>query len=111
MGYLLERLATYGTLAPGRLNDHVLKDLRGIWCKGTVKGRLEQDGWGAEFGFPGLVLDLEGDEIEVDVFQSIDLPAHWDRLDKFEGKEYRRVITKVCTDDGEIDSHIYILNK
>lgn len=108
---LVERLATYGTLAPGKPNSFMLKDLNGRWVKGSVQGRLEQGGWGAELGFPGLVLDPDGEAIEVDVFESPDLPAHWERLDNFEGDGYRRVKTKVDAPNGEIEAHIYILSK
>ncbi len=106
----VERLATYGTLAPGRQNNHVLNGLNGSWRKGVVKGSLEQDGWGAELGYPGLVLDPAGDAIEVDVFESADLPAYWDRLDRFEGDGYRRVVVSVNTRDGDIDAYIYVLS-
>ena len=34
------RLATYGTLAPGRANAQQLAALAGHWRRGTVKGRL-----------------------------------------------------------------------
>ena len=46
------RLATYGTLAPGRVNNHHLADLGGFWRQGTVTGRLVEAGWGAKLGFP-----------------------------------------------------------
>jgi hypothetical protein len=54
------RLAVYGTLAPGRPNHHQLNSLSGRWIKGTVRGQLLQEGWGAELGYPGIVLDLDG---------------------------------------------------
>jgi len=105
------RLATYGTLAPGRANHHQLADLRGQWRGGTVRGRLLEEGWGARLGYPGLVLDPEAGEVEVQLFESADLPDHWPRLDAFEGAGYRRVVAQVRTDDGAFDACIYVLNR
>jgi gamma-glutamylcyclotransferase (GGCT)/AIG2-like uncharacterized protein YtfP len=105
----LERLATYGTLAPGRPNHHQLSDLDGRWLKGRVTGRLVAAGWGADLGFPALVLDPDGTAVDVQVFESADLPAHWSRLDRFEGPGYDRAVTTVRTADGELEASIYVL--
>ena len=104
------RLATYGTLAPGRVNNHQLAELKGSWLQGTVRGRLVEAGWGAKLGCPGLVLDPLGQVVEVHVFESSDLPDHWPRLDAFEGAGYRRVVTQVCTLDGDLDVSIYVID-
>lgn len=103
------RLATYGTLAPGRVNHHRLAGLKGQWRQGTVRGRLTDAGWGAALGYPGLVLDPSGLAVEVHLFESADLPDHWPHLDAFEGTGYRRVVTQVLTADGERDAWIYVL--
>jgi gamma-glutamylcyclotransferase (GGCT)/AIG2-like uncharacterized protein YtfP len=102
------RLASYGTLAPGRANHHQLDGLNGTWQPGTVRGHLRHTGWGAAFGYPMLLLDPEGPVVEVQLFESPDLPAHWDRLDEFEGPEYRRVVTEIGTADGPRQAHIYV---
>ena len=104
------RLATYGTLAPGRANSGQLADLKGAWRQGTVRGRLVESGWGAEHGYPGLILDPSGQVIEVYIFESSELPDHWLRLDEFEGAGYRRVVTQVRTEDGDLDASIYVIN-
>ncbi len=104
------RLATYGTLAPGRVNSHQLADLKGHWLQGTVRGRLVEAGWGAELGYPGLILDPPEQVIDVYVFESPELPDHWPRLDAFEGAGYRRVVTQVSTDDGDLDASIYVID-
>ena len=104
------RLASYGTLAPGRVNAHQLAGLKGDWRRGTVRGRLIEVGWGTELGYPGLILDPSGDVVDVHVFESPDLPDHWRRLDAFEGPGYRRVVTRVSTMDGEIDASIYVVD-
>ncbi|MHA1166069.1 MAG: gamma-glutamylcyclotransferase family protein [Alphaproteobacteria bacterium] len=104
------RLATYGTLAPGQANNDQLADLKGNWRQGTVRGRLVEAGWGAELGYPGLILDPAGQVIEVYIFESSELPNHWLRLDEFEGAGYRRVVTQVSTVDGDLDASIYVID-
>ena len=103
------RLATYGSLAPGRPNHHQLDGLEGRWSRGHVRGTLVNAGWGAGLGYPALVLDPAGPAVEVDVFESTSLPAHWSRLDEFEGPGYARVATTVATGWGHLDAFIYVL--
>jgi gamma-glutamylcyclotransferase (GGCT)/AIG2-like uncharacterized protein YtfP len=103
------RLATYGTLAPGRVNHHHVSALEGHWLRGEVRGALIAEGWGSEYGFPGVVLDESGESVVVDVLESADLPAHWARLDEFEGPGYQRVITIVSASHGPIEACIYVL--
>jgi gamma-glutamylcyclotransferase (GGCT)/AIG2-like uncharacterized protein YtfP len=103
------RLATYGTLAPGKPNHHQLAGLEGVWLRGVVHGRLFESGWGAALGYPGLILDPEAPAVPVDLFQSADLPDHWARLDDFEGEGYRRAVATVATDQGELEACIYVL--
>ena len=104
-----QRLATYGTLAPGRANAHQLESLQGDWSQGNVRGYLKAEGWAAQMGYPGLILDPAGDKIEVHVFQSPDLPHHWARLDAFEGAGYARVAVSVETPSGCVPAYIYAL--
>jgi gamma-glutamylcyclotransferase (GGCT)/AIG2-like uncharacterized protein YtfP len=105
------RLATYGTLSPGQMNHHHLSALEGRWQRGTINGWLTEGGWGSALGFPGLVLDPTGPTVEVHLFESEELPEHWSRLDEFEGSGYRRVVTQVCTGEGEIPAYIYVLSE
>lgn len=105
----MERLATYGTLRPGQRNHGQVAGLRGRWLSGSVRGRLLPIGWGAGYGFPGLVLDDTGNMISVEVLESLDLGDHWERLDAFEGDEYRRVRVSVSTDDGPVEAFIYVV--
>ena len=102
------RLAVYGTLAPGRVNHDQLAGLDGRWRQGTVRGILVDAGWGASLGYPALTLDPQGPIVAVFLFESRDLPAHWARLDEFEGDGYRRVVTTVSTPDGDVDASIYV---
>ena len=101
------RLASYGSLAPGRENHHQLAGLNGRWQRGTVLGKLIEAGWGSGLGYPALILDELGPAVEVQVFESPDLPSHWQRLDEFEGPDYRRVVTQVHTGEGELSAYIY----
>jgi gamma-glutamylcyclotransferase (GGCT)/AIG2-like uncharacterized protein YtfP len=105
----LRCLATYGSLAPGRPNHHQLEGLEGRWSRGHVHGTVVDAGWGASLGYPALILDPDGTPIEVHVFESVDLPAHWSRLDRFEGPGYRRVATTVHTTSDDVDAFIYVL--
>ncbi|AJD45861.1 hypothetical protein RGR602_PC01837 (plasmid) [Rhizobium gallicum bv. gallicum R602sp] len=69
------RLATYGSLAPGRVNHYQLAGLEGTWRKGTVRGTLVESGWEAALGFPGLLLDESGvAAVNVLLFESPDRP-------------------------------------
>jgi gamma-glutamylcyclotransferase (GGCT)/AIG2-like uncharacterized protein YtfP len=102
------RLAVYGTLAPGKPNHHQLARLEGSWRPGRVSGRSIDHGWGAAIGYPALELDPAAPPVDVHLFESPDLPGHWDRLDAFEGEGYRRVIASVSTEEGEVDAWIYV---
>ena len=109
---MTQNLFVYGTLAPGRPNEHVLTALGGSWQSATVKGHLKQRGWGAEMGYPGLVLDEAGEEIKGFIFASEHLGEHWDTLDDFEGAQYKRVLAEVYLDGGNsTEAHIYVLRK
>ena len=109
---MTHRLFVYGTLAPGRPNEHVLADVRGEWEPATVTGTLFQEGWGAAADYPGIVLDEHGGEVEGFLFSSESLAEHWARLDEFEGEGYERVLTTVKLKDGSaVDAYIYRLSR
>ena len=108
---MIERLFVYGTLAPGRPNEHVLADVPGEWQPATVRGTLLPEGWGAAAGYPGIVLDEQGHEVEGLLFSSESLTEQWARLDEFEGEGYERVPTKAILADGTaVDAYIYRLS-
>jgi len=109
---MLQRLFVYGTLAPGRPNEHVLSGVPGTWEQGTVRGRLIQAGWGAEQGYPGIVIDESGGSVPGYVLTSDALETEWDRLDRFEGSEYQRVMAKVRLDTGlVVEAYVYQLRR
>jgi gamma-glutamylcyclotransferase (GGCT)/AIG2-like uncharacterized protein YtfP len=103
------RLAVYGTLAPGERNHHVLAGLRGTWTNGVVHGERHPTGWGMTYGHPALVWDPDGPPVPVRVLHSSDLPAHWARLDAFEGDGYRRIVVPVTIGDRSEPANIYVL--
>ena len=109
---MIERLFVYGTLAPGRPNEHVLAEIEGAWQTATVTGRLRQEGWGAEMGYPALSLDGGSDTVQGFVFSSENLVDHWGELDAFEGEAYQRVLTDVTGEDGTpIRAFVYALRE
>lgn len=109
---MIDYLFVYGTLGPGRPNEHVMQNIGGEWQPASLRGRLEGAGWGAAMGFPGLVIDESGDEVRGHIFSSAALAGHWAELDAFEGAEYARVLTPVTLADGsQIDAHVYVLRR
>src|ERR1700750_407455 len=61
------RLASYGTLAPGRENHDQLTGLDGRWRKGTVRGTLVE----MSLGHLGLILHPRGFLLEAHLFESL----------------------------------------
>ena len=86
------RLIVYGSLVPGGANHEQLAELSGTWHRGWVTGRLREAGWGAGLGYPALEWAPDGERVPAYMLVSGDLPRHWERLDSFEGDEYRRVL-------------------
>ena len=106
----MERLFIYGSLQPGAPNEHVLAPLEGDWQPAVVKGRLIESGWGAELGYPGMVIDPGGEDIPGQLLSSRSLTAMWSELDALEGEEYERVVTPVILESGEqVDAWVYAL--
>lgn len=107
---MIEYLFVYGTLAPGRANEHKLEAIGGNWKNATVTGFLRDEGWGSEMGYPGIELDKKVEKVEGFVFISENLSDYWQALDEFEGKAYQRVLTNVVLEDGtNINAYIYSL--
>ena len=105
-----EQLFVYGTLGPGRVNGQVLEAIGGTWQTATIFGSLRQEGWGADFGYPGITLDEHGGEVEGFLFSSENLSDHWTALDQFEGEAYERVLAKVKLKGGNlVDAYTYTL--
>lgn len=108
---MIERLFVYGTLAPGRPNEHILKDIDGSWQPATVKGFLHDEGWGATMGYPAIKLDDAGEVVNGFLFTSDNLDEHWPRIDEFEGDAYERVLVDVTLADGIMtNAFVYALS-
>ena len=100
-------LFVYGTLAPGRPNEHILKPYSGTWSKAYVFGTLHNEGWGAELGYPGITLDGNA-AVDGFVFESQELGKLWPKLDEFEGDAYSRKEVKAFLESGEqVSAYIY----
>jgi gamma-glutamylcyclotransferase (GGCT)/AIG2-like uncharacterized protein YtfP len=86
------RLAIYGSLGPGRENEHVMTEIGGSWREGlSIAGTRLSKGWGASLGYPGVRWETGVGSIDVFIFDSEALPLHWAELDAFEGDEYARL--------------------
>ena len=97
------RLAVYGTLAPGEVNDWVLKPLQGVWSDSFVRGRLYPPGsWGSGIKYPGFRWEPYGSLVNVKVFESSALEFDWERLDAFEGEEYQRILVLAEIEAGTV---------
>jgi gamma-glutamylcyclotransferase (GGCT)/AIG2-like uncharacterized protein YtfP len=77
---MVKKLFVYGTLGPGRPNEHVLKAIGGRWECATVRGKLRQEGWGAEMGYLGIDLDENGEEIDGFLFFHRSQAPAWECL-------------------------------
>ncbi len=107
---MIQRLFVYGTLAPGRPNEHLLGKLNGLWEDAAVTGILQNEGWGAAMGYPAIVLSEDGGEVSGLLFTSEELSDYWSILDEFEGQAYKRVITHAKIKGSRIvDAYIYAL--
>ena len=104
----------YGTLAPNRPNHYKIEHIQGKWREGTIKGKLENKGWGAELGYYGFKHCTEDEQqnIKVYVLFSEHLKDNWTRLDEFEGTGYLRILCKFELENGEIGvGNIYAINE
>ena len=82
---MVHRPFVYGTLAPDRPNEHMLANLPGRWEPAAITGTSLRRAGGATLGYPALVPDENGSEIEGLLFSSEALTDQWARLDEFEG--------------------------
>lgn len=107
----MERLFVYGTLAPGKANHGVLENVPGAWEVATLKGKLLDEGWGADLGCPGIVPSKDGEEVEGHLLTSARLSEYWAILDEFEGSGYKRVPVRVKVKSGAmLEAYVYALN-
>lgn len=96
LGRPSRRLISYGTLRPGRSNSIELADLVGEWTPCFIRGRIFR-----RDGLDFFRWDPAGTVVEAMLFTSDGLPAAWERLDRFEGADYRRRLVPAKTAEGE----------
>lgn len=88
-----ERVFVYGTLRRGGSN-HFRMDKAEFVALGKVRGRLYRIDW-----YPGLVLDEAAGDVVGEVYETT--PGLLEKLDVYEGAEYRRVrVEVVCGGDS-----------
>ena len=104
-----EKLAVYGSLAPGKTNHHIVAPLGGEWSDGLIVGDLFQTGWGAPLGYWAFRPRDGGERIPVKVLTAQKLPGAWGTLDEFEGNEYRRILVPIY-DAGDAASLYTVAN-
>ncbi|MEO0574345.1 MAG: gamma-glutamylcyclotransferase family protein [Pseudomonadota bacterium] len=108
----MERIFIYGSLQPGGPNEHVLADVDDCWEAAVVTGKLVNSGWGASLGYPGLVLDECGQEVQGQILTSTELGAKWAELDQLEGDEYVRTELIALLRNGEkVCAYAYVLKE
>jgi gamma-glutamylcyclotransferase (GGCT)/AIG2-like uncharacterized protein YtfP len=94
------RLVIYGSLAPGERNADQLAGLEGTWSPVKIRGMRHPEGWGITGGYPGFRWDGSRTEVEALLFESPELPGSWERLDRFEGPAYRRILVPAHQEEG-----------
>ncbi|MCI0445620.1 gamma-glutamylcyclotransferase [bacterium] len=86
-------LVVYGTLAPGRVNHHIVEHIAGIWKSDVyVEGEFVGSGWAVELGYPMIRWKPGGSRVASYLLTSEMLPSCWTDLDHFEGPEYCRIL-------------------
>lgn len=94
-------LVVYGTLAPGRVNHHIVEHIAGTWRDDVyVEGEFVNSGWAVEFGYPMMRWKTGGSRIASYLLTSAMLSACWPDLDRFEGSEYCRILIPVFDQQG-----------
>jgi len=103
------RLAVYGSLAPGEPNHWVVSKLQGTWEPGTATGYLFDLTWGPADGYAGFIPDADGNPVPVAVLHSEQLEKNWRSIDDFEGDGYERRVITVSLDSGvQVQACIYV---
>lgn len=97
------RLAVYGTLAPGGTNHTRVAEVHGQWFEGTATGVIEERDGLLEF-YWRLNTDLP---VKVKVLSAHELEKQFNRLDRFEGPRYQRILVPVRIYDRLIVCNIY----
>ncbi len=106
--YPSNRLAVYGTLAPGEPNNSILsKIINNPHNKfsGVVRGSTN-----VKNNLPFFNWRNEENETEVLVYESNLLTKEFTNLDRFEGKSYKRILVPIKVDSKFVIANIYSEN-
>lgn len=104
LGQPSKKLISYSTLSPGQPNHSLISDLRGEWKACVIRGTMSQKDGLSRFSWE----PIGGPEQPASLFMSDDLPSNWSRIDRFEGKEYRRQLVPAKTQAGIAIGYAYI---
>ena len=107
-------LIIYGTLAPTQPNHSKIEHIKGEWRKGSIKGTLVNEGWGAALGYFGFKHTAPEEQVTVPAYILIsdELADYWPYLDDFEGEGYRRLLANYELENGEVGvGNIYAINE
>jgi len=96
-------LLVYGTLAPGRENHHLLSGLAGTWSEVTIEGEI-----GDWLGYPMFRWSEGGAANPAWLLRSAELPAHYERLDRFETDAYARRVIPYSSPAGDGVAQCYV---
>jgi gamma-glutamylcyclotransferase (GGCT)/AIG2-like uncharacterized protein YtfP len=103
-------LFVYGTLRSGERNAGELDRIPGgTRRRASARGTLATRGQGGPYPYPAITLDEAAPEVPGELFSAPTLEEHWERLDAFEGEEYRRVRTTVDSAEGPVEAWVYEL--
>lgn len=96
------RFLVYGTLAPDQPNYAIVEKLRGTWIICRITGKIEETN-----GFRHLRWNPYGDEVEVQMLVSGDLPQAWPDIDRFEGNDYQRILVPAKVEGTWVIANTY----
>jgi hypothetical protein len=80
----------------------VVSSIAGEWLPGTISGNLTED-----HGCPMFRWSVQGNKVPVEMLLADELPNHWDRLDRFEGADYQRILVPIETSKGLVVANLY----
>jgi gamma-glutamylcyclotransferase (GGCT)/AIG2-like uncharacterized protein YtfP len=97
-----QKLIVYGTLAPGAPNERLLKDIVGTWQDCKIRGEIIQ-----RHGLKYFKWNLNAGEIDAKIFVSRFLPEKLSTIDRFEGKDYHRILIPAKVEERLVIANIY----
>lgn len=104
LGHPSKKLISYGTLAPGQPNHSLISDLTGEWEECVIQGTMNRENGLSRFSW-----NPRGAEQTASLFTSDALARNWDRIDRFEGKGYRRHLIPAKTQAGIAIGYAYVV--